>query len=124
MANILLNIIKFIVNPPKEGDVFLGHPKNFVSNRAVESVLHGLKNINGISILEPINSKNCYRIVIESTSMPNYYRCSSEVLCRFSNNSKPNDIGIWMKRCQPRRISKNYLFDMVKSGLLTKGKKT
>jgi hypothetical protein len=105
--------------PPKKGDVFYGDPTHFVCQRPVEQILFGLKDKYGNSTWQPIPSFYCYKITIESDSMPSYYICKAQVMCK----SQKFQLIEWQERCQPKRIDKYLFKTFVLDGLLKKGDK-
>lgn len=124
----LIRKISLLLNPPKKGDTFYGDSVWWIIPRPVELILHGLKDKYGNNLYDPIPSGDCFRLTITNTSMDSYYVLDSEVFCR-SKNSKPiyqcdirgiSDIGVWMKRTQPRRMSKKSLEQFVLAGMLRK----
>lgn len=114
---------KLYFNPPKKGDVFCGDPAWFITPKPIEYVLHGLKNIHGETIYEPIPSQGCIRFTVEHCGNLNYI-LGSEVLCRLNrehNYTKDiSDIGIWKKRTQPRRMGKEMFEEFILNGMLWK----
>jgi hypothetical protein len=115
MLKKLLTRIKLKIDPPRPGDVFFGDPFEFIFGSLIEYSLHGTRNLYGMVVWHPIPSNGCYRLTVESDSMP-YYRCTSEVLC----TSYDGDERAWKKRSQPRRISKHVFHDMIVEGRLKK----
>lgn len=111
--------IKLLLNPPKVGDVYYGDPLNF-TNGPFEKNLHGLKDKYGDTTWEIIPSDGCYRFIVDNASLPAYYRCESEVLCR---DKRGDNVVRWMKRCQPRRINKGSFERMIIEGQLKKNVK-
>src|SRR5579859_4336577 len=107
----LIARVKLKIDPPRTGDVFLGDPFEFIMGSVIEHVLHGTRSIYGFAAWHPIPSKECYRLTVESDSMP-YYRCTAEVLC----TSADGDSKAWKKRSQPRRILKHVFHDMIVEG--------
>jgi hypothetical protein len=105
---------KLFLRPPKKGDVFYGDPLWFVIHRPIEYILHGLKDKNGTTIHHPIPSKDCFCVVIEHCGNENYI-VGTEVFCDTKTN---NNIGIWFKRSQPKRIAKEMFEELVLNGLL------
>jgi hypothetical protein len=118
MLKSLYNRIKLHFNPPKAGDTFYAHPAYFVICKPMEQILHGLKDKFGNSLYEPIPSNRCYRITIESDTMPDYYRCTAEVFCVQANAQFITNGGKWMPRCQPKRIGKSFLKSLLIDGKL------
>lgn len=115
---------KFLLKakPPKNHDVFYGDPLYFVISRPTEYVLHGLKDRNGRTLLEPIPSFGCLRLTIIMTT-EDYYVCNTEVFCKAVNDLyiMSNNIGEWMERSQTRKMSKIMFDQMIVDGFLKKG---
>jgi hypothetical protein len=114
----LINRIKLYFRPPNKGDVFYANPIYFVVGKPFESVLHGLRDKSGEPVLFPVPSDSCYKLTVESCVMDTYYRCTSEVFCRGLQMEK--NIGVWMKRTQPKRFGKAYFRQLVIDGYLWK----
>lgn len=113
-----LQKLKLYLNPPKEGDVYVGNPIFFVVNRPIEKILHGMKDKYGMSMWEVVPSDDAYKLTIESGSMPTYYKCKSEILVIDMSFSYKK----WLVRTQSRRIGKSMFIDMILNGLIQKQK--
>lgn len=114
MITKLLQKLKFKISPPKAGDVFYGDSYDFVIGSNVEKVLHGMQTRNGDPIWSIVPGKDTYRLTIESTTMPNYYRLTAECL----SYRVHDDAKAWLKRSQPRRICKPKLMEMILNGTI------
>lgn len=120
----MINKLKFCFNPPKVGNVYYSDPIYFVISKPIEHVLHALTNKYGNKIYHPVSSNFCYRLTVESDSLPSYYICKSEVFCKGVDDNGIvdfNNIGIWKERSQPKRIKKDFFKEMVLNGILVKG---
>ena len=109
---------------PKMGSVYFGNPKRFIIGKPIEYVLHGLKDKDGDTMFEPIPGDHCYKISIDKTE-ENTYSISTEVFCKLTSkynlNTGNSDFGKWMKRCQNRKIGKEYLLSLILDGTLDIG---
>lgn len=114
MLTRLVRKISLFVNPPKQGHTFYGDPVWFVLSRPVEHVLHNLKDKFGNTIYTPIPSNGCFRFVVEFCGNENYI-LASEVFCK---EKSLDSLGTWMKRTQPRRMSKLMFDEMFVMGML------
>jgi hypothetical protein len=117
MIKRLFNKIMLWLKPPKKGDIYYADSLHFVVGKPIEHILHGLKDKYGQSIWTVMQGKCCYRLTIETDVMP-YYTCRSEVFCY--GDLCNNNIGEWMKRTQPKRISKEYFKQLIVEGFLWK----
>lgn len=111
MIRRLIRRIKVSFDPPKVGDTYYGDPFDFICGSPLEHALHRTRKIGGEPIWNVIVSDGCYRLTVESTSMP-YYRCTSEVLCEHAQSGSKE----WQVRVQPRRISKENFKQMIIDG--------
>lgn len=109
----LVRKIKLYFDPPYERDCYYGDPFEFIIGKPLERVLHKMTTNTGDTLWETVPSDRCYRLTIESCSMPSYYRCTSEVLATSVND--PSDKK-WLKRSQPRRILKEVFHQMIIDG--------
>lgn len=105
--------LSLFFKPLKVGDELFGDTVWWVIPRPIEMVLHGLKDLHGATIYEPIPSKGCYKLTTEQ-DLGGHYILSSEVLCRTSYDH----IGVWKKRSQPRKMARSQLEEYVLNGLL------
>lgn len=110
--NNFIRKVKLYFDPPSRGDRFYGDPLNFVVCSTIEQALHGTRTIRGDAQWSVVPSEHCYRLTVESDSMP-YYRCTSEVLASNLNNLSEKR---WLKRVQPRRILKEKFHEMIIDG--------
>jgi hypothetical protein len=116
MIRRLIRRIKIPFDPPKVGDIYYGDPFDFICGSPFEHVLHRTKSIYGDPIWNVVASDGCYRLTIESESMP-YYRCKAEVLCENVHGYGKE----WLERVQPRRISKDRFREMIIDGRIKRG---
>lgn len=106
-----LTKVKLFLRSPKNGDIYYGDAKDFALGRSLEKALHGVKDKSGDDIWAIIPGQDTYRLIMESTAMPTYYRLEAEVLA-FSMY----DPMTWLKRRVPRRIDKNRFHEMILEG--------
>ena len=107
--------------PPKAGIAYHGNPKNFILGSSIEGVMHGLTDVYGNPIWEPIPGDDCYRVTIDSTIMP-YLILRSEVLCKPAGKAATISEAKWITRCQLKRFTKKKFKELVISGILKKTK--
>lgn len=110
--------LKLFFSPPQDGDVYYGDPFDFIVGSSIEQLMHKMRDKSGYSPLwHMVPSETAVRLTIESAAMPTYYRCTSEVLVTSASDSSKMT---WLKRVQPRRISKQVFHDMIAEGRLKK----
>jgi len=118
-----INKIKLLLVPPKKGEIYYGNPLHFVIGRGFEQVLHSLKDRNGVSVLTPVPSNDCYRLRIQLDAVT-YYVCEAEVFCKATNDLYVTNTlsGQWMHRSQPRRVKKELFNQWILDGVIEKEK--
>ena len=102
---------KYYMCPPKPESVFWTDSFGLIAGKNYEHILHGLRDINGEAVWEPIYGKDTCRITIISDVMP-YYILKQEILAvKVGTNDKE-----WKERRQNRRIWKHVFTDMIVEG--------
>ncbi len=100
-----------------EGDVYYGDPFDWIIGSHVEQAMCRMRDPSGYNRLwDPIPSFGTVRLTVDSDSMP-YYRCTMEVLASKVNDPQTMD---WLRRADPKRISKDKFKEMILEGKLKK----